>query len=262
MSFNDKEAAQELQLSAEVYILTVAGTISRMTSYETDLTIDGNVYTSKPLRRSGFTIESQGVSKVIIEAPVVEPFSKFIANTPFQPVFVTIRKYYLDDLGTYRPLFNGLIRNVSVKNNLANAECVSIEHFLKRRIPRVLYQSFCNHTIFDPYCGLVEANYAVSAVVTVSGSTISSATFDGYADGYFIGGYVTFNNDIRLVTNHVGAVLTLHVPFSDLDNGETVVAYPGCNGNPATCLNTFNNLANFLGMDYIPAKSPVLWTLR
>ena len=68
-----------------------------------------------------------------------------------------------------------------------------------------------------------------------------------------------FGTDARLITQHTGANLYLNVAFASLSVGDEAVAYPGCNGDPQTCLNTYNNLEHFNGMPYIPSHNPVVW---
>jgi uncharacterized phage protein (TIGR02218 family) len=268
MSFETKEAEQEQRLSAELYLFTVPGSEWRWTSYETDLVVSGATYTHKPIKRSEFSVAQKEVAKVRISAPVVDPFTRYIANTPVMPVSVAIKKYYLDDLSDSRLLFSGKIRNVTAKDNVAEAECLSKEYQLQRVIPRVLYQSFCNRELFDERCGKAEVDYEHQAKVNVVGSSIisveglGSQLFSIHADGYFKGGYVVFEGDIRYVIKHEGDNLTLQVPFSELQSGDIVSAYPGCDKSPETCSTKFNNLANFLGMPYIPSKSPIIYSIR
>ena len=39
-------------------------------------------------------------------------------------------------------------------------------------------------------------------------------------------------------------------------------AYPGYDGSPATCVDKFDNLDNFVGFPYIPSKNPVVWGIK
>jgi uncharacterized phage protein (TIGR02218 family) len=115
--------------------------------------------------------------------------------------------------------------------------------------------------LFDDGCGLSEMDYQVETTVNVAGSEMESGDFSAFADGYFTGGYVKIGSDMRLITDHVESTIVLHVPFgSYVASGAEVLAYPGCDGSPATCKNKFDNFEDgFLGFPYVPDKNPVIW---
>ena len=124
----------------------------------------------------------------------------------------------------------------------------------------IIHQASCNYHVFDSGCKLDRILHVVSVPVTVSGSTIFNDVFDTYTDGHFVGGEVIYQDDARLITNHVGGLLTLHVPFSgEVFTGTTVDVYPGCDGLAPTCDTKFSNLSNFRGFPYIPNKNPAVW---
>lgn len=264
MTFQDKEATQQQPASAEVYNFWNNSLYYRYTSHDTDLTIDGNVYTHVAIKRGTISFDPKGLgTKTSIEAPVTGPFLSYVSNQPFVPLQVAIKKYYLDDLATSLLLFSGFVKTAKVADHVAVAECLPSEYELERKIPRILFQPNCNFELFDARCGLTEATYLVNANVTVSGNTLVSDDFGAFANGYFDSGYVVFGNDIRMITQHVHNTLYLHVAFGvELTSGSLVTVYPGCLKDPATCKNKFNNLSNFLGMPYIPDKNPTIYYLR
>lgn len=245
----------------EFFDFNYGGTHERYTTWPEDLTFQGLVYTAAPLKRSGFTFDTEFSNvKITITAPIESGFEQFVQSAPLRPITVTVYRALRSDLTDYITMFSGHIINVAFKDFVAQATCESNSGILNHETPRIVFQSWCNHELFDGGCALDYTSWQVPAVVTVSGVTISSATFDTYDDGYFVPGRLQFDNDERLITSHSGTDLTVHVPFdASLVDGSSVMAFPGCNGDPDVCINRFDNFTKFLGFPYIPSKNPVVW---
>ena len=144
---------------------------------------------------------------------------------------------------------------------MATATCQSASSLFRKHAPNIAYQAFCNHRLFDSGCALNASVYEEFETVALSGSELTHATFGTFADDYFTGGTVEWNNHFRLITNHVGNTITLHIPLPyGAGATPTLKAFPGCDKNPETCVNKFNNLVNFLGFPGIPgsAKNPAI----
>lgn len=268
MSYATEVAKVEQGRNAELYDFVAGNEAVYYTSYDTSITYAGQVYLPRPLRRSGFVYDTKLKSvKMTITAPVINPFIKSISNNPYKSCTVKLRRVFLDDLTSQRVLFTGDVLGVQVKDRMAQATCISEKGIFSKKIPRVFYQAWCNHTVFDPGCGLAEGSWRVDAQISsINGLELGSPAFGVAADGYFTGGVVRFLDDQRLVTNHVKAQskVVLLVPFSgDLVVGNTVVALPGCSGSPAVCKAKFNNFDNnFVGFPYIPTDNPVVWGFK
>jgi len=266
MSYNDREGDQQQQQSCELYILTTGATVSRVTSYYTDITVDGETYTHIPVKRSGFTRDITGsIPSVTLEVPILPPFSNYLAETPVEPSTIEIRKYFL--YGAHWPnvlMFSGIIRNVSVSKNIARATCVSKEFRLKQKIPRVLVQGYCNNELYDSVCGLDRNNYKATGVLTHIGWGQGETAWlraPGYVNvsvGDLQHGYVEFGNDKRFIVEHVGDKIWIAGrQFSGISVGQTTYAYAGCQKSPFECKTRFNNLDQFIGFPYVPHASPV-----
>ena len=141
----------------------------------------------------------------------------------------------------------------------------STENALQVRLPKFVYQSYCNHALFGEDCGLLSVDFKAAATVSaIDGSEITSSAFAGFYDGYFTQGYLESDyGDIRWITQHTGDKCWIHAPFDDRIQVDSILsAYPGCNGNPDTCKNKFGNFDNFLGFPYIPSHNPVVWGFK
>lgn len=274
MSYNDREADQQQQQSAELYTLISGSTTARLTSYYTDLVVDGQTYTHAPIKRSGFSMEITGsVPTLTIEAPIIAPFAGYVAETPIVPTRILIHKYFL--YGATWPnvlMFSGTIQSVQVQQNIARATCVSKEEELTRIIPRVLVQSGCNNNLYDSVCLLNRDSYKTDTTVAIGGvlddpPRLSSSGFPDPTDDTtnLRHGWVEFNGDARFIIKHEDAgggksTITLHGrQFDGIISGSSITVYQGCDKRPETCKNKFNNLDRFVGFPYVPSASPVLF---
>lgn len=265
MTYNTEIAEVQQEALPEFYEINSAGNIYYYTSYIEGLVFRGVAHEAASIKRSGFTVDTQfGKVEINLTAPVSDVFAEYIANLPIEPVTLTIRRAIKSDLTDYILLFTGRVKSVTIKDLVATAKCEAQSSLLSAKLPRIIYQAFCNHDVFDGGCLLSSVLWRVVTNVTgISGYTITSTDFGAFADGYFTGGRVQHSTDFRLITNHVGNDLTLHLPFdARLAVGGEVTALPGCDGDPETCKDKFNNLDNFLGMPYVPSHNPVIWGFK
>jgi len=133
----------------------------------------------------------------------------------------------------------------------------SYVELLNIQMPRNLYQAGCLHTLYDTGCGVSRAAFTSAATVD-AGATLMSVPIAGIAqaDGYYDQGVLTLDNGLtrRTVKKWAGNVATLVVPLYALPAPGTAVSLIlGCDKQQATCTNTFNNVANFRAMPFIPA---------
>jgi uncharacterized phage protein (TIGR02218 family) len=265
MTYQTEIAESQQEPFPEFFEFEQGGNYERYTSFNESLVFRGVTYAAAPIRRGTFSYDTQfGSVNVDITAPISDIFAAYIGNLPIEPVNVVIYRAIKSDLTDYIILFTGTVKMVTVKDRTATAKLEANSSWLFSKIPNIIYQAFCNHDVFDTGCGLIESNWdVVATITTISGYNIESATFGGFADGYFTGGNVRLSTDFRLVTNHVGNVLSLQLPFdARLEINDDVVVLPGCDGAPETCVNKYNNLLRFLGMPYIPSNNPAVWGFR
>ena len=233
------------------------------TSGDVTLTYDGNDYVPATLKRTGAKYDSQlEVTKMEVTAGYLEdPVIEFIAINPIEILWIEIKKLFRDqDPLEASIVFVGQIKHVSFQGNAAKVECVGFEHFLKMPVPTFRYQITCNHKLFDSGCGLIKASYKITTEVTLNAdkTQLTSSAFEAKADGYFTFGHVDFGVESRMIIVHTGNTITLAYKMNELDSGETVDAYPGCDGRAITCRDKFNNIDNFLGFPFIPQENPAL----
>ena len=192
------------------------------------------------------------------DTPVVDQFLPYL---PIAPVQITVyRKHDLDLDEEYAPFFIGSVVSCVVnEDDQAVLTCRPIGGHLQRRVPWPTYQATCNWALYSTGCGANrEVFKTVGTVSAVSGLDVSATAFGALDDGWFTAGYVIreATQEIRFITNHVGATLTLSAAFPNLQGGETLNAYAGCDRLEATCIAKFDNQVHFLGFPRIPTKNP------
>ncbi len=83
-------------------------------------------------------------------------------------------------------LFSGLVTEVITGGLTAQIKIDSHLYTLDRKIPRNLYQHFCNHVLYGQGCGLNGAAYAVAGQAQAGSTLFQIVTnLTGYAAGYF-----------------------------------------------------------------------------
>jgi uncharacterized phage protein (TIGR02218 family) len=263
VTYDAKETSRHEGSPVELYRFTRGSTIYLYTSADTEQTDGSEVYTPTVISRNEIR-QSQEDHSGNIEVRVPRDnavAALFIAYVPSSSVGLTIRRYHrLDDDEEWIIAFIGEV--LSTKYDAEASEwvltCGPVSEAFRRTIPIYLYQPQCNNALYSDACGVSKEAFKVTGTVSaIDGDTITSTAFGAFADGYFNAGYVQHGEDTRFIIDHVGNVLTLMNPFTDLDVSDSVDAYPGCDRTEAACGPLkFNNLENHLGFSRIPLKNP------
>ena len=262
MTYDSNLEAAEQEGLPEFYRFRAGNEINYLTSWPEDLSFIGRTFYARSLKRGSFTKNTRfGSVRLSIEAYLTDSFLIYVANHPIEPVELTIYRALKSDLTDYALLFKGELLNMEAEGNHVNATAEAGTRKLRTMVPRTVNQSYCNHDVFDSRCKAVAEDYKVTITLgSVSGRTVTASALAGYDDDWFSGGDLQFIADHRLIMDHTGDTLTLHTAFgSDLVAGTTVYVFPGCDGNPQTCIDKFDNLVNHLSMPYIPSRNPTVW---
>jgi uncharacterized phage protein (TIGR02218 family) len=128
---------------------------------------------------------------------------------------------------------------------------------LDNDMPRNLYQATCVHKLYDAGCTLNKANFGFAGTVGADASA-TQIPWSG-ASQNFAQGTVTFTSGVNAgVTATIGAAqggawLTLIYPLEEPPSeGDSFVAYYGCDHTLPTCQNKFDNGTNFRGFPFVP----------
>ena len=195
---------------------------------------------------------------IVLTVPRTFPcIADFVVYAPAGRLWLTLIQAHRDSLDEYKTPFRGPVVGVEWQDSAAKLTCQPITMDLGRMIPRLGYTRQCNWPLYSTGCGVYKPTYAQSAdILTVSGEVLTAAAFASHEDGYFNAGFVEWNSQRRFVVRHVGEVINLMSPFSGLQPGLTVTAYPGCDLTETMCAQRFGNLWRHLGLARVPYRNP------
>lgn len=265
MTFTAQESSQEGSRPFELYTITIGSSIVRYTSAEDDVVEAADTFTATNIQRSklqGGGPDSRDESITLTLPGDNSVVKQYINSVPGIKADVLIERMQRDDVTEETIIiFQGRITSVAFEENgrIAKVEVKPRVSAQSRPVPRFTYQGLCNHVLYDSACQVddTDSNYRLSsAMVTAeSGNTITVTGADLQPDGWYTGGYVEGNNDFRLIINHVGTLLTLHLPFASSALDTSVNVFAGCAHTIAVCNSKFSNVTNFGGFAYVPTKN-------
>ena len=262
MTYDSNIQATEMTAFPEFYQMSFGTTIERYTSYSEDVVFGFYTWKAAPIKRTSFSRDSDfSALTTTITCFPTDMLKLYVASVPVEPVRIIIYRALTANLSSYATLFSGLLKDVQFSGGQVQALCIAEAQYLKKKMPPMLDQSFCNHTLYDTRCGLDKLAWKISGLMTnVNGTSITLVEASTKANGYFNMGMIEVAGDMRMIIKHIGSVLTIHTPFdSRAAVGVNANIYPGCDKNPLTCQSKFNNHTNgFLGFPYIPTRNPVI----
>lgn len=237
-------------------------------------TYNGTDYHPDPLISLGPVSQSLSEVSTDIEIPISassEVARLFLPYLPPEPVYVRVYRSFPDSApGEYGVEVSAEV--VSSRFDANDGSCVltarSVSKDLDRKIPWCVYSVNCNYVVYGAGCGVNREDYVtVTNIVAGAGTdTISSPDFatagsgNSAPDNWFQGGFVIHvaSREIRFVVAHDNNSpdIKLRTPFRNLQNGDEVRAYPGCNRLRSHCGPRFDNLDNHLGFPWSTSKNP------
>ena len=187
---------------------------------------------------------------------------QFVPYQPVFPMYVTVYRRHRDDpAGEYIVEMMGDVAAASFdeEEGYATLSCRMVSSNFDRRVPWMIYQRQCNYALYGAGCRVNKELFKIETTATaVTGDVILSSAFATQPDGWLRNGFVKKNSsgEVRFILNHVSGQITLQTPFVDLDPGEAITAYAGCDRTYPTCVSKFNNGPRFSGFPWVPSKNP------
>lgn len=264
MSFDTYEQSVHDAEPIEVYKFIGSFQTYRYTSWDEEVTVNGETYTPIPMKRGTVKVGTQNDSSLVLEIEL--PFDTDIvfdyayAQSP-QRLDVEVRRVHLgSDLSSdWRMLWTGAVQTFTVQGRWAKLSVPSIfDNVLRGEVPTVYYQSPCNHTLYDSRCGVSRAaNTTLATVISVGGTDVE-VDDDGVADGLLAAGELICprTGERRLILSNSVNALSINFPFVDLVEGDEVQLTKGCDLARTTCVNVFANGDRFGGCPFMPGDNP------
>lgn len=244
------------------YLYTSAGENISLTIKE-DQKTRTEKYFADAIGREEIRPNTSGSSAIDMQITVWKdhPVAKlFQGAPPEKSIKVKVMRLHNADLDKRDIAFIGIISQASFKNSTCKLTA-KMENWLDKNIPRGLYQYFCTNSMFDHNCRLRKQDWQVAIFVDkVDGLKIYCNKFAAFPDGYFNGGCIYYDNQVRRVDVHKGNVVTIRYPFIRKPVNDAVIT-PGCSHLFSNCARHFNNTLNFSGCPYVAPtnseKNPV-----
>jgi uncharacterized phage protein (TIGR02218 family) len=242
-----------------------------------DITYNSQVYVSTAISDGGIKQKGDSISDdFVITLPSSLPIPVMFNGTPPSDLIkVVMRMLQYGD--TVAPImWLGYISGVKSKDEVAseitsNTQAAS----LQRKGLRMCYERMCPHALYDDQCGVATAAWALPAIVSeITGNSFTYTFVTPGANasvvanpGCFTNGFfawpinVSYSEQRAILLDNggtpgiSGTLLTLN-QTDGLTEGMTITLYPGCDRTPNTCLDFFDNIANYGGYPFMPGRSP------
>jgi uncharacterized phage protein (TIGR02218 family) len=259
---------------AECTIWTITrrdGVIFRLTDWDRDLTVDGNVYQSAvtytksaDLVQSGLAPANADIDGILSSDAITE--ADLIAGLwDYAELEVTKVNPFLISSGDYSAV-RGHIGQVSTDSPTFRAEFLALAKALDKNVGRVITAD-CPATLGDAECGKDLTAFTFTGTidsVDASGLVLTDASRTE-ADNYFKFGKITmtsgassgYSMDIKASDNAGTITLFIPLPFG-VAAGDNYSIVAGCDKAKATCISKFNNIPNFRGFPDCPTQEKVV----
>lgn len=220
----------------------------------------GQTYEPATIKRSGIA-QTQDLTRNVLDLTVpldLPVLAQFQPAAPIAKITVLLRVLPSGQT-TARGIWGGTLANIEENTHRAIIHCMPASAAASNTGLRECWQKTCRHVLYGPGCQASREAVRVDATLTTVGTvTVSGAAFATKPDGWFDGGYITWNTptglvELRYVVTHVGDTLTLLSPAL-MPVGTVVATYPGCNHTTSDCNTKHNNIRRYGGQPFIPLK--------
>lgn len=205
----------------------------------------------------------EGPPTVDISMDVATPVAQqFVPYQPIYPLQVTVFRRHRDDPDAeYIVEMIGEVASAAFDEDegFVTFACRMVSSNFDRKVPWPVYQKPCNYALYSVGCGINKEDYRLDTeVATIVDTLVSSLDIAGFPTGWFRTGFVRRNatGEVRFIIDHVGSTITLQTPFLDLNPGDSLSVYAGCDRSFAMCKAKFNNGDRHFGFGWMPLKNP------
>jgi uncharacterized phage protein (TIGR02218 family) len=252
-----------------VRITCVNGTVVRLTSYPTDLTMsNATVYkTDSGYQQTAFASSSSfSPSSIDIEGVVsVSGISRdALASGVFDNARVLVFKCdFLNPVEDYEPVAAGFLGKTTLEDDRYTIQGMSLIDALNQSTGK-MYTAACSRTFGDAGCTKNLADIdVVGAVSIVTSSSVIRDTSRSEAADWFAAGTIQFTSGLNaglkpleIKSYAADGTITTFDPFFYLPQvGDTFVMIPGCRKRLEDCRDKWNNVINFFGFSNMPTSS-------
>ena len=240
------------------------GNVWRYTSSKRAITYAGEQYDPLFIKHGKVT-DTQSYKKMPMEitVPVNSQLAQvFGVNPPDYALFVDMWHYSPEATppdDTFK-LYSGRLLSVKINNDIAKLTFVYDLATVSNNSGQTVLSIGCPLDLYGSACGANAAAFMDSyTLVSINqeGTLLQISPVPTRPNGWYMLGFVKQGAVMRTISRHVGDNLWLYGPAVGLQVGQPIEVYAGCDKRITTCDTKFNNLPNFGGCPYMPAKDIV-----
>lgn len=247
-------------MSENYYLFEFGAMLDRYfyTSAQTDIKKNGKIYKSEVIFLNELGKDSLNDDASICCGFDCEPVNLYKEFNPSTNINVKVMD------AEEKLLFYGRIASVEFDavKGMANIRLSTLGALMKGKIPTRTFSRECGFELFDGNCALNKKDFSLTLLGSEcefleNFTQIKSAKIAKFKDGWFLGGYISFNNQHSYIMQHTGDTVFLMFPLKKLDKNVILYIYAGCDKLLNTCKNKFKNAINYGGFPFVPGKNPV-----
>lgn len=261
MSYAGKERSVQSGEPFECYeFVSPVGTF-RYTSAPEAKTLGGNVYTPAPVMRGnveiGIVIDT--LQTVDFMLPLKNTLAKAYQGTVL-PDYLTVR-VYRGHVGEteFQTEWYGEATGYQISQGKFVIKTQSVLQAKILGVAATVYVQYaCNNRVYDDRCKLLKASFTQPTEVTLVDNTKITVEDQGYSNNELELGTMLNERtgEERTIKSNVNNLIQVTYPFLDLIVGDSVKLILGCDNRMQTCIDRFDNVANFTGFRYLPLTNP------
>lgn len=265
MTFDADEKSIEDSRPRECFEFVLPTVTYRLTSATRDVVIDGQTYRAGTIQRGEIGVPVIGASPGELEITMLVshalPQRWLRGGVPPRRIEVNVYRKQMRS-GEHRPEWTGYITSMACDRHLAKfLISARASDSSQRRIPTITMGHECPHILYNASCRVDRNAFKVATTVAgVNGREVTLAGIGGKPDRWAMYGEILHvaSGERMTIQSQTGTAISMQLPLVDMQVGDAVEIYAGCDHLINTCLEKFSNQVNFGGFPHMPTKNPFL----
>jgi uncharacterized phage protein (TIGR02218 family) len=264
VSFHDDEVSVEDSRPRDCYEFVLPSLVRyRLTSATRDVTIDGQTFRAGTIQRGEINIPTIGTAPADVEITMLVshalPQRWLRGGIPPRHVLMNLYRKQMRS-GEYRLEWTGVVMSLQCEKHIAKFRVSARgDESAGRRLPTITVGHECPHILYDQQCQVDRSTFKVTTTAAMlNGREVTLASIGGKPDDWAQWGELLHvaSGERMTIQSQVGTAITIQVPIVDMQVGDAVEVYAGCDHNVSTCLAKFANQVNYGGFPHMPTKNP------
>lgn len=261
MSFDEYHSSYDESQPVNLYTFTIGQKKLYYTSAESNVIANGITYKAYAgLKHSKLSNSGQD-SKNKVKVTVTRSFELatwLLTYVPTAEIFLTIHTYERKDIYDEDVIyeFSGVYLEFTSKYPLFEMQFAPLDYDIRKKPMKYSFGPICQHTQYDPICGLVAANFTETGLIssTVGGAIITDIALDAVSAHHFEGGYIEVDGIYGIerawiLSQTGGNTIEVDRLLPSVGAGKPIRVISSCRGEFDRCRDPalYNNQARFFG---------------